>query len=125
MKGIVARSTLTRYLSFSEKDTKPDRLKGRSDGENDFPPASATDFSPHELERVTQARAAVTNYDRNLHDIREQLNLDLTSRRQELNEGYLGQKETIIRSKESALESLMQFYWMCGLKHRCPDYKQL
>ncbi|GBE07268.1 hypothetical protein BMS3Abin11_00372 [bacterium BMS3Abin11] len=26
MKGIVARSTLTRYLSFSEKDSKPDRL---------------------------------------------------------------------------------------------------
>ena len=108
MKGIVARSTLTRYLSFSEKDTKPDRVKGRSDGENNFPAANSGDFSPHELERVSQARAAVTNYDRNLHDLKEQLSLDLTSRKQELNEGYLGQKESIIRSKESALESLRQ-----------------
>ena len=108
MKGIVARSTLTRYLSFSEKDTKPDRLKGRNDGQKGFPPASADEYSPHELERISQARAAVTNYDRNLHDIREQLDLDLASAEQELNEGYLGQKETLIRSKESALESLRQ-----------------
>jgi hypothetical protein len=108
MKGIVARSTLTRYLSFSEKDTKPDRLKGRSDGQKSFPPSDAKDFSPHELERISQARAAVTNYDRNLHDLREQLDLDLASRNQELNEGYLGQKETVIRTKESALESLRQ-----------------
>lgn len=108
MKGIVARSTLTRYLSFGEKDTKPDRLKGYSDGKKNFPPASAEEFSPHELERISQARAAVTNYDRNLHDIREQLDLDLAARDQELNEGYLGQKETVIRSKESALESLRQ-----------------
>ncbi|MDX2478359.1 MAG: hypothetical protein QNL05_13470, partial [Gammaproteobacteria bacterium] len=71
MKGIVARSTLTRYLSFSEKDTKPDRLKGRNDGQKYFPPATADEYSPHELERISQARAAVTNYDRNLHDIRE------------------------------------------------------
>ena len=108
MKGIVARSTLTRYLSFGEKDTKPDRLKGLSDGKKGFPPASTDEFSPHELERISQARAAVTNYDRNLHDIREQLDLDLGAREQELNEGYLGQKETVIRSKESALESLRQ-----------------
>ena len=108
MKGIVARSTLTRYLSFSEKDTRPDRVKGRNDGQKAYPPASTKEFSPHELERISQARAAVTNYDRNLHDIREQLNIDLASRKQELNEGYLGQKETLIRSKESALESLRQ-----------------
>ena len=108
MKGIVARSTLTRYLSFSEKDTKPDRLKGRSDGRKLFPSADSEEFSPHELERISQARAAVTNYDRNLHDIRQQLDLDLAARDQELNEGYLAQKETLIRSKESALESLRQ-----------------
>jgi hypothetical protein len=108
MKGIVARSTLTRYLSFSEKDTKPDRIKGRNDGQKGLPGADAKDFSPHELERISQARAAVNSYDRNLHDLREQLNLDLDSRNQELNEGYLGQKESVIRQKESALESLRQ-----------------
>ncbi|MFW2440055.1 MAG: hypothetical protein ACN4GR_11855, partial [Arenicellales bacterium] len=67
MQGIVARSTLTRYLSFSEKDTRPDRVKGRNDGQKAYPPVSTNEFSPHELERISQARAAVTNYDRNLH----------------------------------------------------------
>ncbi|NOY16360.1 MAG: hypothetical protein GXP23_05410 [Gammaproteobacteria bacterium] len=108
MKGIVARSTLTRYLSFSEKDSKPDRLKGQSDGQKGFPPVGMNKFSPHELERIAQARAGVTNYDRHLHDVREQLNIDLASRKQELNDAYLGQKEALIRSKESALESLRQ-----------------
>jgi hypothetical protein len=108
MKGIVARSTLTRYLSFGEKDTKPDREKGRRDGLNGYPPAPASDFSPHELERISQARAAVTAYDRHLHDVREQLDIDIDARERELNEGYLGQKESVIRSKESALESLRQ-----------------
>ncbi len=108
MKGIVARSTLTRYLSFSEKDSKPDRVKGESDGRKGFPPAATNEFSPHELERIAQARLGVTSYDRNLHDVREQLNSDLAARKQELNEAYLGQKETLIRSKESALESLRQ-----------------
>jgi len=108
MKGIVARSTLTRYLSFSEKDAKPDRDKGRRDGLNGYPQAAAASYSPHELERIGQARAAMTAYDRHLHDVREQLELDIASREQELNDGYLGQKEAVIRTKESSLESLRQ-----------------
>jgi len=108
MKNAVARSTLTRYMAFSEKDAKPDREKGRRDGKNAFPRHEAVEVSPHELERVGQAKAAITAYDRHLHDVREQLELDIASREQELNEGYLGQKESVIHAKEAALENLRQ-----------------
>lgn len=108
MKNVVARSTLTRYMSFSEKDAKPDRDKGRRDGKNTFPRPEAVEVSPHELERMGQAKAAITAYDRHLHDVREQLELDIASREQELNEGYLGQKESVIHAKEASLENLRQ-----------------
>lgn len=108
MKNVVARSTLTRYMAFTEKDAKPDREKGRRDGKNAFPRQEALEPSPHELERVGQAKAAITAYDRHLHDVREQLELDIASREQELNEGYLGQKESVIHAKEAALETIRQ-----------------
>ena len=95
-------------MAFSEKDAKPNREKGRRDGKNAFPRHEAVEVSPHELERVGQAKAAITAYDRHLHDVREQLELDIASREQELNEGYLGQKESVIHAKEAALENLRQ-----------------
>lgn len=106
MRGSVAKSVLSRYLGFSPRDARADREKGRRDGERNFPPPGRDDYSPHELERIGQARAALTGYFRELHRAVSDMEQDILKKEQTRDQGYFSHKEALVRDKEAALEHL-------------------
>ncbi|MEA3412225.1 MAG: hypothetical protein U9R74_11900 [Pseudomonadota bacterium] len=110
MNGSQLKNALTRYISFTQMDTRPDREKGKRDGTQNYPAAGSNDLSPHELERVSQAKASMSSYFRQLHDMESRLQQEISQREQERDNGYLSSKESVIREKEAAIENLQQQY---------------
>jgi len=118
MNGSQLKNALTRYISFTQMDTRPDREKGKRDGTQNYPAAGSNDLSPHELERVSQAKASMSSYFRQLHDMESRLQQEISQREQERDNGYLTSKESVIREKEAAIENLQQQYGPGSETHR-------
>lgn len=104
----IVDETLGEFVSFSERDTLPDTQHGVLDGQRDYPPSHQTGFSPHELGRISEARAALNKYTRRLREAFDQIDEQITARRVERDTEYVSRKDSLVEQKNSNLSVLKQ-----------------
>ncbi|WP_173979370.1 hypothetical protein, partial [Magnetospirillum sp. UT-4] len=104
----IANETLTEYIQFSERDTLADVQRGEEDGRREFPPSHQTGFSPHELGRINEARAALNRYTLRLREAFDHIDEEMTSLTVERETEYVSRKDALVDQKNSALVHLKQ-----------------
>ncbi|MBY0431295.1 MAG: hypothetical protein K2Q10_08865 [Rhodospirillales bacterium] len=100
MEPSIAHGALTFYMRFSERDTRPDYMRGQSDGENNYPPEVQVDYTHYEMMRISQARAALNLYSRQMRQALDNVTREVCSKETERDNRYNSQKESFIKRKE-------------------------
>jgi hypothetical protein len=106
MQESIAQETLTDYLRFSQRDARPDSIRGRLDGEKEIPASEQKEFSSHELRVIAEGQVALTNYTRRLRDVRDGLHAEVREKKASRDDRYKSEKESVTSRMKKELQIL-------------------
>lgn len=101
---------LSRYTNFTPRDARADELRGRRDGERDFPAEGAKDFSPYELQIIGEGTTVLTRYYKEIDSEFARNQEEVSRREYERDELYHKRRHSLLGDKEDALSIIRSKY---------------
>jgi len=102
-----ADEALSTYLNFvPQRDLRPDRERGRADGQVGYPPEEQEDFSSYEMTLVYEIRRDLNRYKSWIQEDLDEVQRKLVEKRQMRDEVYPAQKLEISNDRSNDMAQL-------------------